>query len=212
MDRDANGYWKAGESGNPTGRPAGARNRSSYELRERLRTRGDIDPADFLSWLVSNENEPKELRIAASGQLMPYYHSKLGATPVPPPPQYIEEAISLPRPGTIRQAYENIAILTEYKATGKIDIATADSLIADQRVILNALIDEAKLLASAGDPNATPTIRIEGGLPRLPGTSVIMPSDPPYEPGFQDPGAIPKANGHGEPDPNSPQEPDNGAQ
>jgi hypothetical protein len=106
--------------------------------------------------------------------LAPFLHSKLAAKPQPPDPQYIEEAISLPRPATIRQAYENIAILTEYKATGKIDIATADSLIADQRVILNALIDEAKLLA-AGQGQDEQVIRIEGGLPLLPGTNVIMP-------------------------------------
>jgi hypothetical protein len=90
------------------GRPAGARNKSSYELRERLKARGDKDPAEFLSELVSGENEPKELRIAASGQLMPYYHSKLGATPIPPSPVYVQEAISLPRPTNIREAYENI--------------------------------------------------------------------------------------------------------
>jgi hypothetical protein len=92
----------------------------------------------------------------------------------------------------------------------------ATSLIEDQKVILYALIDEAKLIASTGDPNATPTIRIEGGLPRLPGTSVIMPDDPPYQPGFQDPAnpidqapgeaSAPKPNGH-DPDPAAAQAP-----
>jgi hypothetical protein len=158
------------------GRPQGARNKSSYDLRERLKARGDRDPAEFLSEIISNENEPKELRIAASGVLMPYYHSKLGATPVLPPPQYVEEAISLPRPDTIRQAYENIAYLTEMKSLGKLDIATADSLINDQKVILYALIDEAKLLAAQGG-SPEQVIRIEGGMDHSPwgGDNIIMP-------------------------------------
>jgi hypothetical protein len=156
------------------GRPRGARNKSSYELREWLKSRGGKDPAEFLSEIVSNENLSQELRIAASGQLMPYYHSKLGATPIPPSPVYVQEAVSLPPPTTIRQAYENIAHLAEMKALGKLDLATADSLINDQRVILNALVDEAKLLAASGD-TGTQVIRIEGGLPTLPGTNITMP-------------------------------------
>jgi hypothetical protein len=157
------------------GRPTGARNKSSYELRERLKARGDKDPAEFLSELVSNENEPKELRIAASANLMPYYHSKLGATPIPPSPIYMQEAVSLPRPTSIKAAYENILKLSEMKAQGQLDVATADSLIADQRVVLNAMVDEAKLIAANGDPSQPQQIIITGGLPELPGTSITMP-------------------------------------
>ena len=157
------------------GRTAGSRNKTSYALRERLRSRPNhIDPADFLADLISNPAESADVRIAASGQLMPYYHSKLGATPVQPDPVYLELAISIPRPTSIRQACDNITLLSEMKATGKLDVVSADSLINDQRVVLNAMVDEAKLLtAQGGSPEQT--IRIEGGLPPLPGTDVIMP-------------------------------------
>jgi hypothetical protein len=120
------GGWKPGESGNPQGRPSGARNKSSYDLREKLKQRGDRDPAEFLSEVASNENESTDLRLAAANYLMPYYHSKLGATPVPPAPQYIAEAITLPRPNSISQATDNISKLTEMKALGQLDFATAD--------------------------------------------------------------------------------------
>ena|SRR6516164_19737 len=169
------------------GRPTGARNRSSYELREKLKARGDRDPAEFLSSIVSDNTQSTEVRIAASRQLMPYYHSKLGATPVPPPPVYVQEAVSLPAPSTIRQAHKNISRLSEMKAQGQLDFATADSLINDQRVILNALVDEAKLIAAQG-PTGDMTIHIEGGLPSLPGTNIAMPL----------------ANGHELPHPGSP--------
>jgi hypothetical protein len=52
----------------------------------------------------------------------------------------------------------------------------ADSLIADNKAILAALVEEAKLLAAQGGPREQ-TIRIEGGLPELPGTNVIMPHE-----------------------------------
>ena len=169
--------WKPGQSGNPNGRPAGARNRSSYELRDRLKARGGKDPAEFLSEIVSNEEEPTDLRIAASDKLMPYYYSKLGAVTPPPDPVFMEQAVTLPRPASIRLASENIALLSEMKAQGRIDVATADNLINDNRIILNALIDEQKLLtAQGGSPEQT--IRIENSPGKLIGTNVIMPDIP----------------------------------
>jgi hypothetical protein len=169
--------WKDGQSGNPDGRPPGARNKSSYELRERLKARGDIDPAEFLSSLVSNEDEPKELRVAASNVLMPYYHSKLGAIPAPPPKIYLETQIHYPcpEPKSIEQVNTNIWYVDQLIRTGQIDRDWGDSLINTQRVIGNNIIDEAKLLAANADPNIQPVIRIEGGLPPLPGSDVIMP-------------------------------------
>jgi hypothetical protein len=169
------GGFKPGSSGNPNGRPSGARNRGSYELRERLKARGGKDPAEFLSDLITNSDASTECKIQASGQLMPYYHSKLGATPIPPSPVYVQEAVSLPRPTNIQSAYENILKLSAMKAQGQLDFATADSLINDQRVVLNAMVDEAKLAAAHDDPNADRRIIITGGLPPIPGCDVIMP-------------------------------------
>jgi hypothetical protein len=167
--------FKPGNEFGSAGRPPGARNKSSYDLRERLKTRGDKDPAEFLSEIVSNEDEPKELRIAAADKLMPYYYSKLGAIPVPADPVFIEQAVSFPRPETIAQATNNLNVLFDMKTTGQLDFATADSLIADQRVILNAMVDVVKALAQTGDPDRPQIISIVGGLPQLPGTSVVMP-------------------------------------
>ena len=74
------------------GRPVGVPNRRSRELEQRLKDRGDTDPADFLSSIVSNPNEPTELKVAASNYLLPYLYSKRGALP---PPRYIELEIDV---------------------------------------------------------------------------------------------------------------------
>src|SRR5215510_4961493 len=103
------------------GRRLGSRNKRTAEIFNRLEARGDLDPADLLSSIVTNDREPKELRIQAAGLLLPYKYSKMGATPVPPPPVYIEEIVNIPRPTTIQQATQNILLLSELKSTGKID-------------------------------------------------------------------------------------------
>ena len=165
--------WKPGQRPEGAGRQVGSRNRRTTEIVLKLISLGHRDPLETLSELQNN-SEDEAIRATAANMLAPYLHSKLASTPVPPPPQYFEEAVNLPRPTSIREAYENVALLSEYKATGKIDIATANSLIEDQRVILNAMVDEAKLLtAQGGQPEQT--IYIEGGLPNLPGTEIIMP-------------------------------------
>jgi len=74
------------------GRPVGVPNRRSRELAQRLKDRGDTDPADFLSSIVSNPNEPTELKVAASNYLLPYLYSKRGALF---PPRYIELEIDV---------------------------------------------------------------------------------------------------------------------
>jgi hypothetical protein len=180
------GQFKTGEVGNPNGRPRGSRNKRTVEVLELIKSAGHQDPLITLAELQAKSHD-EGIRATAANMLAPYLHSKMGSTPVPPPPQYIEEAVSLPAPSTIRQAYENISRLAEMKALGKLDLATADSLINDQRVILNALVDEAKLIAAQG-PTGDMTIRIEGGLPSLPGTNIAMPL----------------ANGHELPNPGSP--------
>jgi hypothetical protein len=169
-----NPNWVSGKSGNPNGRPAGSRNKRTEELFLRLENRGDTDCGEFLSSIVSNQAEPKELRIQAAGLLLPYKYSKMGTTPVPPALIFIEQALNLPKPTSIHQATQNIAYLSELKATGQIDQAWGDNLIADQTRILDALVEDAKLMLAQGGP-AEQTIHISGGLPALPGTSIEMP-------------------------------------
>jgi hypothetical protein len=167
--------FSPGVSPNPNGRPPGSRNKRTEELWRRLEARGDKDPADILSAIASNESEQKELRIQASTALLPYKYGKHGSIIAP---RYIEEPIDLPRPTTLIQANANIALISEMKALGRIDLDFANSLIADNRTIADNIIAEEELkIKISNSPRLAPetTIRIEGGLPPLPGTDIIMP-------------------------------------
>jgi hypothetical protein len=88
---------------------------------------------------------------------------------------FIEQQVSLQRPKSISEARDNIAYLSELKATGQIDQAWGDNLIGDQYKILSALVDEAKIAIQGGEQGEQ-VIRIEGGLPTMPGLEeLIMP-------------------------------------
>jgi hypothetical protein len=155
------------------GRNQGSVNRRSNELRRRLKERGDIDPADYCSQIVSNTNESTELRLQAANYLLPYLYPKRGPVPTP---LYLDEPIVLPHPDpkTISQSNANILYLSNLKAQGRIDRDWGDNLIVDQCRVRDGLIDDAKLI-QAGSDHADQTIRIEGGLPTLPGTNINMP-------------------------------------
>ena len=194
------GLFQSGNNANPTGRPVGSRNKRTAEVLDLIRAAGHQDPLITLAELQAKSSDDA-VRATAANMLAPYLHSKLAAKPQSPDPVYIEEAVNLPRPTTIKQAYENIALLTEYKSQGKLDIATADSLISDQKVILYALIDEAKLLAAQGGAPEQ-VIRIEGGMPVAPGhEGIIMPALNGHAIDAQAPQAVSSASHDPEPPP-----------
>jgi hypothetical protein len=170
--------FHAGETwnGNASGRPKGSRNKRTEEIFTRLEERGDKDPADLLSEIVSDEKESKELRVQAANFLLPYKYGKCGSIPAA---RYISEPVTLPKATTLDQANANIALISEMKAQGRIDLDFANSLIADNRAIADNIIAEEELkIKISNSPRLAPetTIRIEGGLPHpLPGCDIIMP-------------------------------------
>jgi hypothetical protein len=154
------------------GRPPGAANRRSEQLRIRLRDRGDIDPADFCSSIVSSQTEPTELKLQAANFLLPYLYPKRGAVATP---RYIDEPVQLPEPATIEQANKNIAYISNLKAQGLIDLDFANSLIADNTTIANNLIAEEELKFKLYPPEEREqSIVIKGGLPVMPGLEGVM--------------------------------------
>jgi hypothetical protein len=80
-------------------------------------------------------------------------------------------------PTSIELANQNIALISEMKAQGRIDLDFAESLIADNRTIANNFIaaEELRLKISHVHGEQDQRIHISGGLPEIPGTNVIMP-------------------------------------
>jgi hypothetical protein len=171
--------WKPGQSGNPAGRVPGTRNKRSVELWDKLEALGHRDCAEFLSSIVHDDKADANLRVTAASALMPYRYSKRGLTSEPAPLVFIETPVELPHPHAteIRQAIENIEYLSALRQTGKLDLASADALISDQRLIRDGLIEEHKALIAQCGPKDQ-IIQILGGLPPLPGTSIDMGKEP----------------------------------
>jgi hypothetical protein len=166
------------KSGNDDGkgRPSGARNRGSYELRERLKSRPSfVDPAEYLCDIVSNPNASTECKIAASGNLMPYLYSKLGAIT---PPRFIETKIAVPEIQNIDDLAQFIIHVLRHVARGSLSFEHGKELVDLARASVHTKYadDELKLkIAAADNPLQPQRIIIEGGLPSLPGTNITMP-------------------------------------
>jgi hypothetical protein len=94
---------------NPKGRVPGTRNKRDAEIWCKLEARGDKDPAELLSEIVTNENDPKELRAQAANMLLPYKYSKRGTLP---PPRFVEESIDVPDFTSVEQAEDFLASIS----------------------------------------------------------------------------------------------------
>jgi hypothetical protein len=157
------------------GRRHGSRNKRTAEIFNRLENRGDLDPADLLSSIVTNNEEPKELRIQAAGLLMPYKYSKCGTAPVQ---VYIDVPLDTPEFTHLSDAESFLAKIAALVAHGQLDFQAGQSLSALAKNWLDAQYLREELAIkqiNAGTTEHEQTIRIEGGLPALPGTNVTMP-------------------------------------
>src|SRR6516164_8812153 len=152
------------------GRPVGSRNRRSFELEERLRNRGDTDPADFLSSLITNQNESTELRLAASNYLLPYLYSKRGAMP---PPRYVELEVDVSEFSHVSDAENFLAKIALLVARGHLDIQSGQELSALVKTWIDCQYQKDELAFKISPPETRDTtITITGGLPALPGTRI----------------------------------------
>ena len=157
------------------GRRPGSRNKRTAEIFERLESRGDKDPADLLSSIVTNNEEPKELRIQAAGLLMPYKYSKCGTAPVQ---VYIDVPLDTPEFTHLSDAEQFLAKVAALVAHGQLDFQAGQNLSALAKNWIDAQYAGEELAIkqfNVGSTEHEQTIRIEGGLPALPGTNVTMP-------------------------------------
>jgi hypothetical protein len=166
-------HWFQPGNKESTGRPKGAPNKRSTELENRLRNRGDVDPADFLSSIVTSETEATEFKIAAANYLLPYLYAKRGAIP---PPKYVELEIDVNEFTHVSDAENFLAKIALLVARGQLDIQSAQELSGLVKTWIDSQYQREELAYKLSPPETLDTtIRITGGLPQLPGTSIVMP-------------------------------------
>jgi hypothetical protein len=126
----------------------------------------------MVSLLIKTDAPPAHVIIVLR-MLAPYVHSKNATRPIP---IYLDHAVTLPHPNPTKldQVSGNIIYLTNLKLTNQIDKEYGDNLILDQRHLHDSIFEEMKLRYSQGGSTDL-TIKIEGGLPDLPGCNIIAP-------------------------------------
>jgi hypothetical protein len=154
------------------GRQLGSRNKRNAEIFHRLESRGDTDPADLLSSIVTNNQEPNELRIQAAGLLMPYKYGKHGSIP---PARYVELEIDVNEFTHVSDAEAFLARIALLTARGHLDIQSAQELSGLVKAWIDTQYAKDELNFKISPPETRDTtIRIVGGLPELPGTNITM--------------------------------------
>ena len=166
--------WEPGKSGNPNGYK-GPRDRARRQVFDTIKNLGHKDALETLSYLQHNEQIEPGLRIAAASALAPYCHPKMQATPTP---RFVECQIEVPEFTHLSHAEQFLAKIAALVARGELDIQTGLELSTLAKNWIDAQYAREELAIkqyNAGSTEHEQTIRIEGGLPALPGTNITMP-------------------------------------
>lgn len=130
-----------GQSGNPRGRPKGARSKKTLERLagiDQIKTKlQDADqatdetnfqtPVALLLAFANNEHVNHSLRISAAASVAPYLHPRYGSREVP---RVIDTPLDFPEPRSIQQAVCTIAKVSALAASGKIALKDATELVS----------------------------------------------------------------------------------
>ena len=164
--------YRPGTSGNPNGRPPGSRNKRTQEIIKEIQKLGHKDCLMRLSEIVHNEPDTS-LAISASTALAPYMHGKMGTIPAP---RFVADPFEVPTFQSIDQAEDYLAEIPQRVARGELDFQSALDFSNLVRNWIEAKLAHTNtdLKVAAQGALGDAIIRIEGGLPQLPGTSIIM--------------------------------------
>ena len=115
---------RPGQTNNPAGRPPGRVNRRTQELLDLIHERGDTDPLDALSKIVTANQDPSIVAQAAN-ILAPYVHSKRGTLPAP---RFVDEPITVPDFQSIDQAEDFLAFIAQRAGKGELELQSANDI------------------------------------------------------------------------------------
>jgi hypothetical protein len=165
--------WEPGKSGNPNGYK-GPRDRARREVFERIRGLEHLDALETLSTIQNDANTDPSIRVAAASALAPYCHPKLQATLTP---RFIDLEIEVPEFTHVSDAENFLARIALLTARGHLDIQSAQELSGLVKLWIDSQYQREEFNYKISPPETRDaTIRIEGGLPALPGTNTTMPT------------------------------------
>jgi hypothetical protein len=169
--------WQPGQSGNPAGyngnRNYTNRHKLHREVFEQIKGLGHKDALLTLSEIQNDPNKDDGLRVVAATALAPFQHPKLQALPTP---RYIATPIDVPDFQTVEDATKFLARIPVLIARGELDLDFADSITKGIVAYIQSQHSQTSLELKASDGlTGEQTIRIEGGMPALPGTNITMP-------------------------------------
>jgi hypothetical protein len=166
--------WAPGQSGNPKGYD-GPRRRRNQEVYDEIKSRGHQSPLITLSEIHADPNREPAVRVAAAGMLAPFLHAKLQSITVP---RFVETPIQVPEFTDVSVAESFLAKIATLVAGGSLDIQTGLelSILAKNWIDSQYAREELAIKQiNAGTTKHEQVIRVTGGLPELPGTSIVMP-------------------------------------
>jgi hypothetical protein len=185
--------WKPGQSGNIGGRPRkyprppeDMSRQHSYEffktaaLRDEYRAVAEAqdleDPVLFQHRMLTDESIPKSHRAVIANQIAPYYRPRLG---IMEPAKYVQTPIEVPEFADIEQAEAFLLQLAQRVAAQELDldsVAAVSARVLDWVHSKRAGLELQIKQINASQDTGEQVIRIEGGMPPLPGSDVIMPN------------------------------------
>src|SRR3974390_825132 len=181
--RQGNPNWKPGVSGNPSGRPRGAGNVTNQKHVVNALTQFAEWMADNFSFQLDPDSkypESVQLLLALARSDGVQHSIRLGAATAVTrlEAQYLYCVVDIPAFESIDQAESFLLQLSKQEANREIDSRTVSTITNRvQGWINNKRADqeiEIKLL-NAGQETGEQIIKIEGGLPPLPGPNITMP-------------------------------------
>jgi hypothetical protein len=166
-DKDYRDYKNFKTNGN------GSAQRNGY--RYSFEETGFDDPIEFQHKAMMNQSLPIGLRIAIAQNIAPYCHPKLGLLTIS---GHIEAPIDVPDFQTIEDAESFLLNLSRRAGVGELPMDSVNDIVRLIQAWIHSRrqgeeLELKKLAANSSTGNHT--IRIEGGLPELPGTNIIMP-------------------------------------
>jgi hypothetical protein len=133
------------------------------------------DPVLFQHRLLSDASIPATARAVIANQIAPYYRPKLG---IMEPAKFIQTPIEVPTFNTCEDAEGFLLLLAQREAAQELDcvsVAAVSARVLDwirsKRAGQELEIKRINADVSTGEQ----VIRVEGGLPELPGCDIIKP-------------------------------------